>query len=50
MQPQGLLTLRQKLFRCSRFIVVSVPFKPRYEGTLVIQMLATECDVLLNLL
>jgi hypothetical protein len=42
MQPQGFLKLRQKLFRCCRFIVMAAPFKPRYERTLVVQMLATE--------
>jgi hypothetical protein len=30
--------------------VASVTFKPRYERTLVIQMLATESDVLFSLL
>jgi hypothetical protein len=50
MQPQGFLKVRQKLFRFCRFIVVSVPFKPRYERELVIEMLSTESDVLLSLL
>ena len=48
--PPGFLKVRQKLFRFCRFIVVSVPFKPRYERALVIEMLSTESDVLLSLL
>jgi hypothetical protein len=42
--------LREKLFRCCHFIVVSVAFKPRYERALLIEMLSTESDVLLSLL